>query len=122
MYRIRSPLSSPTMPAMPKDMSWLSPKRRRTTGNLQNLQNGQVPNGTAGGVNGSEVSSSPSQPPSLPQSPTTPVVQEKRPKSARPVSQPQVRRVTSSSGPVQGVGGDSGNLFYAYARKVRKGD
>lgn len=115
MNRIR-PLYSPTMPAMPKDMSWLSPKRRRTTGNLQNLPNGQIPNGNTN-VNGGEVPSSPLHPPSVPQSPTT-SMSEKRPKTGRPVSQPQVRRATSSSGPLTGAVEDSGNLFYAYARKV----
>ena len=96
------------MPAMPKDMSWLSPKRRRTTGNLKNVTNAQVPNG-------SDVQSSPPQ--AAPPTPPTPTP-DQRPKAARPVSQPQIRRAVSSVAP--GTGADSGNLFYAYARKVRR--
>ena len=80
---------------MPKDnMSWLTPRRRRTTGNLKQVPNGQV----SAVVNGN--------------APLSPVLDEvaleRPPSAARAISQPTV--------PV--VNGD-GNLFYAYARKVR---
>ena len=82
--------------AMPKDMSWLSPKRRRTTGNLKTLPNGQV---NSDATNGSAP-------------PGSPVVV--RPPSAhRPISQPVVSTVNNT--------GD-GNLFYAYARKVNQAE
>ena len=82
---------------MPKDnMSWLTPRRRRTTGNLKNVPNGQV-NATVNGEG--------------PISPTIDEVPVERPPStARAISQPAV--------PVANGSGD-GNLFYAYARKVR---
>ena len=80
---------------VPKNMSWLSPKRRRTTGNLKAIPNAQV-NGdaTSTSTNGS--------------APTSPLSQ--RPSTThRPFTQPVITSVKPS---------DDGNLFYAYARKV----
>lgn len=121
MYRVRS--LSPTMPAMPRDMSsWLSPKRRRTTGNLRGMNGTVTTNGSGDAMTtvngaGSDMSTSPPQP-SIPESPTSPTPGQRRPKAVRPASQPVVRRMASSAGSSTGLGEDSGNLFYAYARKV----
>jgi hypothetical protein len=77
---------------MPKDnISWLSPRRRRTTGNLKSI-NGQV--------NGVTFDA--------PNSPTIDEAVLERPASTqRTISQPAVP-----------VASGDGNLFYAYARKV----
>lgn len=80
------------------EMSWLSPKRRRTTGNLKTIPNGQINNARAGGE------------PATPEAPSrvrTPT-SERAPSIPRPLSQP----VESSALP-----GSDGNLFYAYARR-----
>lgn len=78
-----------------RSMSFLSPKRRKTTGNLK--------------INGQVAAEAP--PPSL----GSPLAE--RPLAThRPVSQPVVPVV---NGVGVGVGGGDQNLFYAYARKVR---
>jgi hypothetical protein len=84
---------------MPKDnISWLTPRRRRTTGNLKHVPNGQVAiNATAGGVSGD--------------APISPTIDE------IPVERPASTQRTISS-PVAPMINESGNLFYAYARKV----
>ena len=87
------------MPALAREMSWLSPKRRRTTGNLKTVANGQVNNAE------SETLASPTTGSAAPESATT----ERPPSTRRPFSQPSVSRGRSST---------DGNLFYAYARKV----
>lgn len=83
---------------MPKEnqRSWLSPRRRRTTGNLKAIPNGQV-----------RTSSSEA-------APTSSTIDEnavlERPASTqRAISQPTVP-----------LADGDGNLFYAYARKVGK--
>lgn len=78
---------------MPKDnISWLSPRRRKTTGNLKSV-NGAQTNGVTFDA------------------PASPTIEEEvvaRPSAhQRAISQPSVP-VTSGDG----------NLFYAYARKV----
>lgn len=81
-------------------MSWLSPKRRRTTGNLKAVTSGQISNGDGNDGN-EDTPDSPAQA----EAPTT----ERPPKTPRPLSQPMIDRgVASISG---------GNLFYAYARR-----
>ncbi|KXT01226.1 hypothetical protein AC578_3789 [Pseudocercospora eumusae] len=82
------------------EMSWLSPKRRRTTGNLKTVPNGQVKIGAsiAEGNEQGEREAHPNRTKSMDRPPATP----------RPLSQPNVSNGTQS--------GD-GNLFYAYARQ-----
>lgn len=87
---------------MPKDnISWLTPRRRRTTGNLKHVPNGQVNTAAANASVSADA-------------PTSPTVDEvavavERPNaSLRTVSQPTVP-----------IANGEGNLFYAYARKVR---
>ena len=103
-------------------MSWLSPRRRRTTGNLKTISNGQVthviksdaPNSPTideVALNGSR-SSSTEHPPSIPERASSlaerPTSNPDRPPSIpRAISQPAVPIATSADG----------NLFYAYARK-----
>lgn len=90
---------------MPKDMSWLSPKRRRTTGNLKAVPNGQVTSApTSAGSDG------------IPESPSSTL--ERSQSAYRPLSQPAVSFASSNSNGSVGEGGGDGNLFYAYARKV----
>lgn len=124
-------------PDVAKEMSWLSPKRRRTTGNLKTLPNGdQQP---------SSVQPPPATTPSNDDSvtvdsnavslPTRPRTQPKatlhgkkipdqstakRPTTlARPLSQPLMSTATLQSGDGTANGDEgNGNLFYAYARKV----
>jgi hypothetical protein len=80
---------------MPKDnMSWLTPRRRRTTGNLKHIPNGQV-----NAVVNADAPISPT---------IDEVAVERPPSTARAISQPVVP-----------VASGEGNLFYAYARKVR---
>ncbi len=87
--------------ATSRTMSFLSPKRRRTTGNLK-------------AVNGTVHTRSAEAPP-LPSSPT----KERPTVTHRPVSQPVVpSSVNGASGSGNGSVGGDGNLFYAYARKV----
>ena len=71
--------------------SWLTPKRRRTTGNLRTVANGRVSNETARTTSDSGS-----------------------PKIERPTN---LHRPISAL-PTVGNGMDDGNLFYAYARKV----
>lgn len=71
--------------------SWLTPKRRRTTGNLRTVANGRVSNETARTTSDSGS-----------------------PKIERPTN---LHRPISAL-PSVGNGVDDGNLFYAYARKV----
>lgn len=79
--------------------SWLSPKRRRTTGNLKTLGGSKALAQEEGAAR-----------------PTTPTRMDRpiseRPTSPRPLSPPSV---PSSNGSVRE---GEGNLFYAYARKV----
>ncbi|KAI7204111.1 hypothetical protein D0869_02844 [Hortaea werneckii] len=118
-------------------MSWLSPKRRRTTGNLKTLPNGdqqpssvQPPPATTPSnddsvtVDGNAVS--------LPTRPRTQPIAAlhgkkipnqstaKRPTTlARPLSQPLMSTATLQSGDGTANGDEgNGNLFYAYARKA----
>ncbi|KAI7286346.1 hypothetical protein KC345_g1285 [Hortaea werneckii] len=118
-------------------MSWLSPKRRRTTGNLKTLPNGDQqpsslqPPPATGSSNDDSVTVD-SNAISLP---TRPRIQPtaalhgkkipdqstaKRPTTlARPLSQPLMSTATLQSG--DGTANDengNGNLFYAYARKA----
>ncbi|KAK3725999.1 hypothetical protein LTR37_000147 [Vermiconidia calcicola] len=88
------------MPSRPKDMSWLTPKRRRTTGNLKTA-NAQVGNGS-----GTQA---------VPPVPTleSPIAVERPASTPRTISQP----VVPSSSHSNGDSGGDGNLFYAYARK-----
>ncbi|KAK5123029.1 hypothetical protein LTR85_003595 [Meristemomyces frigidus] len=84
-------------------MSWLSPKRRRTTGNLKTLPNGQANNN--GGSNAETSTGSPPRtrtPAPADRPPTAPT-------TPRPLSQPAV----PSASRLQ----PDGNLFYAYARR-----
>ncbi|KAK6389713.1 hypothetical protein LTR65_006195 [Meristemomyces frigidus] len=77
-------------------MSWLSPKRRRTTGNLKTLQNSQANNNATNSANGNGNGSTDTIPGSPPSTP-------------RQLSQP----VVLGASQVQA----DGNLFYAYARR-----
>ncbi|KAI7235728.1 hypothetical protein KC343_g4824 [Hortaea werneckii] len=118
-------------------MSWLSPKRRRTTGNLKTLPNGDQqpssiqPPPATGSSNDDSVTVD-SNAISLP---TRPRIQPtaalhgkkipgqssaKRPTTlARPLSQPLMSTATLQSGDGTANGEDgNGNLFYAYARKA----
>ncbi|KXT11015.1 hypothetical protein AC579_7949 [Pseudocercospora musae] len=79
------------------EMSWLTPKRRRTTGNLKTIPNGQVKIG-ASIAEGNEQADRPNRIDSVDRPPATP----------RPVSQPDASNGTQT--------GD-GDLFYAYARQ-----
>lgn len=105
---------------MPREMSWLSPKRRRTTGNVATLANANAngnatPNGNGQDSNGSEPSTSPrvrSPSSSLSRVPMTPK-SDPQPPPLRPAFQQ-----TASSAVMPSAMAD-GNLFYAYARKVR---
>ncbi|KAK5165880.1 uncharacterized protein LTR77_008803 [Saxophila tyrrhenica] len=104
-------MSAPAVKGM-RSMSFLSPKRRKTTGNLK--ANGQQVNG-----NGNGSSDAPATPPAL-GSP----IEERPPPVQRYASHPVVPsasngRVNSSTGlgVGEGGGGGDGNLFYAYARK-----
>ncbi|KAK5110624.1 hypothetical protein LTR62_005663 [Meristemomyces frigidus] len=83
-------------------MSWLSPKRRKTTSNLQTRANGNGPAGNGGGDN-SDTPASPTTPRAerLPASPTP-----------KPFSLPVLTR---SDVPAQME--SEGTLFYAYARR-----
>ncbi|KAI7204097.1 hypothetical protein KC324_g947 [Hortaea werneckii] len=120
-----------------KEMSWLSPKRRRTTGNLKTLPNGdqqpssvQPPPATSPSnddsvtvnSNATSLSTRPRTQPTaalhgkkIPDQSTA-----KRPTTlARPLSQPLMSTATLPSGDGTANGDDgNGNLFYAYARKV----
>ncbi|KAF2168431.1 hypothetical protein M409DRAFT_53111 [Zasmidium cellare ATCC 36951] len=95
-----SPLSdhalATTTTTMP-DMSWMSPKRRRTTGNLKTLPNGQYTQSEGDG--------------SAPSTPT----RSGSSKSDRP--SPKQRPLSQGSYPTNMSQGPDGNLFYAYARK-----
>ena len=124
-------------PDVAKEMSWLSPKRRRTTGNLKTLPNGdQQPSSVqpppATGSSNDDSVTVDSNAVSLP---TRPRIQPtaalhgkkipgqftaKRPTTlARPLSQPLMSTANSPSGDGTANGDDgNGNLFYAYARKV----
>ena len=84
-------------------MSWLTPKRRRTTGNLKTA-NAQVGNGA-----GTQA---------VPPVPNLEnLIAVERPASTpRTISQPAIPSSSHSNGD-SGESGD-GNLFYAYARKV----
>ncbi|KAI7467095.1 hypothetical protein KC351_g14183 [Hortaea werneckii] len=118
-------------------MSWLSPKRRRTTGNLKTLPNGdqqpssvQPPPATGSSnddsvtvdSNAVSLSTRPRVQPTaalhgrkIPNQSTA-----KRPTTlARPLSQPLMSSaiLQSGDGTANGEDGD-GNLFYAYARKA----
>ncbi|KAK4504317.1 hypothetical protein PRZ48_005233 [Zasmidium cellare] len=79
------------------DMSWMSPKRRRTTGNLKTLPNGQYTQSEGDGS-----------------APTTPT-RSGSSKSDRP--SPKQRPLSQGSYPTNTSQGPDGNLFYAYARK-----
>ena len=85
------------MPNISREMSWLSPKRRRTTGNLRKIPNGQV-----------TVNNEDKVAPSLP-SPTL----QRSVSAYRPDSIPEEVVAGSSLSSAS-----DGNLFYAYARKV----
>lgn len=119
-------------------MSWLSPKRRRTTGNLKTLPNGdqqpssvQPPPATGSSNDDSvTVDSNAISLPTRPRIQPTAALHEKkipgqstakRPTTlARPLSQPLMSTATLPSG--DGTANDddgNGDLFYAYARKVR---
>ncbi|KAI6860344.1 hypothetical protein KC343_g6518 [Hortaea werneckii] len=118
-------------------MSWLSPKRRRTTGNLKTLPNGdqqpssvQPPPATGSSNDDSvTVDSNAISLPTRPRIQPTAALHEKkipgqstakRPTTlARPLSQPLMSTATLPSG--DGTANDddgNGDLFYAYARKA----
>lgn len=79
-------------------MSWLTPKRRRTTGALNTLNR----NGASGGDDGNSPQTSPSSAGGSSYRPRPP---------SRKISQPlSMNGFTEPS---------DGNLFYAYARRVR---
>ncbi|RMY67869.1 hypothetical protein D0863_07508 [Hortaea werneckii] len=118
-------------------MSWLSPKRRRTTGNLKTLPNGdqqpssvQPPPATGSSNDDSvTVDSKAISLPTRPRIQATAALHEKkipgqstakRPTTlARPLSQPLMSSATLPSGDGTANGDDgNGNLFYAYARKA----
>ncbi|GAB1738475.1 hypothetical protein NU219Hw_g3281t1 [Hortaea werneckii] len=117
-------------------MSWLSPQRRRTTGNLKTLPNGDqqpssvqpppatTPSNDDSVTVDSNAVSLPTRPRGQPTAalhgkkiPNEPTA--KRPTLARPLSQPLMSSATlpSGDGTANGVDGN-GNLFYAYARKA----
>ncbi|KAK3676722.1 hypothetical protein LTR78_003499 [Recurvomyces mirabilis] len=89
-------------------MSWLSPKRRKTTGNLQTKVNGT--NGQGNGRAGSDTEAPPS-----PATTRTSAGAERPPvtPTRRPFSQPAIDRNDTST---QVEKEHDGNLFYAYAR------
>ena len=91
---------------MPRDMSWLSPKRRRTTGNVPT---------TSGRKNSEAGSETALGSPWL--EPTTP--KNERPPS-RAMSNGSSNGVPSLPGSSEGSrdGSGEGNLFYAYAKRV----
>ncbi|RMY17964.1 hypothetical protein D0867_05663 [Hortaea werneckii] len=118
-------------------MSWLSPKRRRTTGNLKTLPNGDqqpssvqpppatTPSNDDSVTVDSNAVSLPTRPRTQPTAalhgkliPDQPTA--KRPTTlARPLSQPLMSSATLPSGDGTANGDDgNGNLFYAYARKA----
>ncbi|RMZ13646.1 hypothetical protein D0860_02456 [Hortaea werneckii] len=118
-------------------MSWLSPKRRRTTGNLKTLPNGdqqpssvQPPPATGSSNDDSvTVDSNAISLPTRPRIQPAAALHEKKIPSqstakrpatlARPLSQPLMSTATSPSGDGTANGDDgNGNLFYAYARKA----
>ncbi|RMZ04195.1 hypothetical protein D0862_05384 [Hortaea werneckii] len=118
-------------------MSWLSPKRRRTTGNLKTLPNGdqqpssvQPPPATGSSNDDSvTVDSNAISLPTRPRIQPTAAPHEKkipgqstakRPTTlARPLSQPLMSSATLPSGDGTANGDDgNGNSFYAYARKA----
>lgn len=99
---------------MPKEnpssssISWLTPRRRRTTGNLKHVPNGQV-NTVAANANANGAGRGSAE--GAPLSPTideVAVTSERPSVSSRAISQPVVPVATNGEG----------NLFYAYARKV----
>ncbi|KAI7531685.1 hypothetical protein KC331_g13971 [Hortaea werneckii] len=117
-------------------MSWLSPKRRRTTGNLKTLPNGdqqpssvQPPPATSPSNDDSVTvnSNALSLPTRARTQPTAALHGKKIPNQstakrpttlARPLSQPLMSPATLPSGDGTANGDDgNGNLFYAYARK-----
>ncbi|KAI6843758.1 hypothetical protein KC340_g892 [Hortaea werneckii] len=120
-------------------MSWLSPKRRRTTGNLKTLPNGdqqpfqfsiQPPPATGSSNDASvTVESNAVSLPNRPRVQPTAALHgkkipgqstAKRPTTlARPLSQPLMSSATLQTGDGTANGEDgNGNLFYAYARKA----
>jgi hypothetical protein len=93
---------TPKGPKNRSSMSFLSPKRRKTTGNLKI-------NGTS-----SETPASPSLGSPIAERPSA---------THRPNSQPLIPVAANVNGVGVGNGagaGGDGNLFYAYARKVRE--
>ncbi|KAK5129844.1 hypothetical protein LTR08_002781 [Meristemomyces frigidus] len=89
-------------------MSWLSVKRRRTTGNLKTLTS---VNGVANGQSRTDGT------PAIPESPTTPVrttsSTERPPTASSTPTRPPFQPAISSPSLAQA----DGNLFYAYARR-----
>lgn len=97
------------MPPMPREsMSWLSPKRRRTTGNLKTLRNGQ--NGT---TENSEMA-----PSSAGYSTSASQRRPSSPTQTRSHSQSGTARLVSEPMDGSEVLNPDDNLFYAYARRV----
>nr|OQO30754.1 hypothetical protein B0A51_02450 [Rachicladosporium sp. CCFEE 5018] len=94
---------------MPRDMSWLSPKRRRTTGNLRAVNGTVATNGFSEGITEEmEVPSPGVRRSSVSNGPTTPT-------TSRPALRPGF--LSSSTSALPNNLGD-GNLFYAYAQKA----
>ncbi|KAK6438070.1 hypothetical protein LTR95_005732 [Oleoguttula sp. CCFEE 5521] len=94
---------------MPRDMSWLSPKRRRTTGNLRAVNGTLATNGFSEGITEEmEVPSPGGRRSSVSNGPTTPI-------TSRPTLRPGF--LSSSTSALPNDHGD-GNLFYAYAQKA----
>ncbi|KAF2766862.1 hypothetical protein EJ03DRAFT_167640 [Teratosphaeria nubilosa] len=98
------------MSTMPRpEMSWLSPKRRRTTPNLRTITNAPIVNGNEGTIPLSNNGQA--RPTRYERTPSTPTPSNAHSPLDRRPSQP------SADTHVDSAVGQDGNLFYAYGRQ-----